>query len=53
MAPGVHIEYSISEFLYIGNLGDMAIQSCEYHIVQLPRKRRLKTFLGDFLNFFG
>ena len=25
-------------FLYIGNLGDMAIQGCEYHIVPRPCK---------------
>ena len=28
----------VSLFLYTGNLGEMAIQSCAYHIVPLPRK---------------
>ena len=28
----------VSLFLYIGTLGEMAIQSCEYHIVPRPRK---------------
>ena len=29
----------VSLFLYIGTLGEMAIQSCEYHIVPRPRKK--------------
>ena len=34
-ALGIQI---ISLFLYIGTIGEMAIQSCEYHIVPQPRK---------------
>ena len=28
----------VSQFLYIGTLGEKAIQSCESHIVPRPRK---------------
>ena len=34
----------VSLFLYTGNLGEMAIQSCAYHIVPLPRKWGFKEF---------
>ena len=30
---------SFTLFLYIGTLGEIAIQSCEYHILVVPRPR--------------
>ena len=29
---------NVSLFLYIGTLGEIALQNCEYHIVPRPRK---------------
>ena len=36
---------TVSIFLYIGTLGDMAIQNCQYHIVPRPRKWGLNIHL--------
>ena len=36
-------EYIVSLFLYIGTIGEKAIQSCEYYIVPRPCKGGLTT----------